>query len=55
MGYKCSYDISDAVSLFVEAINITEETTRQHGRFEDQLLSYDQYGARYNVGVTIKF
>lgn len=52
---NASYDVSEDVSLFVEAINITEETTRQHGRFEDQLLSYDQYGARYNVGVTIKF
>jgi TonB-dependent receptor len=52
---NASYEVSEAVSVFVEGINITEEVTRQHGRFKDQLLSYDQYGARYNVGVTVKF
>lgn len=52
---NASYEVSENISVFVEGINITEETTRQHGRFKDQLLSYDQYGARYNVGVTVKF
>lgn len=50
-----SYEVSDSISLFVDGINITEETTRRHGRFKDQLLSLEQYGARYNVGVSVKF
>ncbi|XPF95242.1 TonB-dependent receptor [Colwellia sp. RE-S-Sl-9] len=52
---NASYEINDNISVFVEGINITEETTRQHGRFADQLISLEQFGARYNVGITAKF
>lgn len=50
-----SYEINETVSVFIEGINITNETTRQHGRFADQLISLEQFGARYNVGVSVKF
>ena len=50
-----SYDINENVSVFVEGLNITEETTRRHGRFADQLISAEQFGARYNIGVSAKF
>ncbi len=50
-----SYQVSDSMSVFIEGLNITEETVRQHGRFSDQLLSLEQFGARYNFGVTVKF
>ncbi len=52
---NASYDINESISVFIEGINITEETTRQHGRFADQLISLEQFGARYNIGITAKF
>ncbi|QHJ13914.1 hypothetical protein FX988_04195 [Paraglaciecola mesophila] len=50
-----SYDINENVSVFIEGLNITEETTRRHGRFADQLISAEQFGARYNIGVSAQF
>ncbi|XPF94556.1 TonB-dependent receptor [Colwellia sp. RE-S-Sl-9] len=52
---NASYDINDTVSVFVEGINITEETTRRYSRFSRQLVDFEEYGARYNVGVRAKF
>lgn len=46
-----SYDINDEISVFVDGINLTDETTRTHGRFSNQLLSAEQYGPRYTVGI----
>ncbi len=50
-----SYQINDSISVFAEGLNITEETVRQHGRFSDQLLSFEEFGARYNFGLTVQF
>lgn len=50
-----SYQINEMLSVFVEGINITNEETRRHGRFENQLIDYEEYGARYNFGVRAKF
>ncbi|WP_026286887.1 TonB-dependent receptor [Gilvimarinus chinensis] len=52
---NASYDINDYVSVFVEGLNITDETIRQHGRYAEQLLSAEQYGSRYTLGVRAKF
>ncbi|WP_158969392.1 TonB-dependent receptor [Paraglaciecola sp. L3A3] len=52
---SASYDINDTVSVFIDAINITDETTRRHGRFSNQIIDFEQYGARYNVGVRASF
>ncbi|MGD8174456.1 TonB-dependent receptor [Marinimicrobium sp. ARAG 43.8] len=52
---NASYDITDSVSVFLEGLNITEETVRRHGRFSNQLVSAEQYGARYNIGIRAKF
>lgn len=50
-----SYEINDSMSVFFEGLNLTEETTRRHGRFEEQLIDAEQYGARYNIGLRAKF
>lgn len=50
-----SYDINENFTVFVEGLNLTEEELRQHGRFENQLVSAQAFGARYNIGVRGKF
>ncbi|MFC3120316.1 TonB-dependent receptor [Agaribacter flavus] len=52
---SASYDINDNVSVFIDAINLTDETTRRFARFQRQLLDAEQYGPRYNIGVNVKF
>ena len=52
---NASYEVNDSVSIFIEGLNITNETTRQHGRFADQLISLEQFGARYNIGAKFTF
>ena len=52
---SASYDITDNVTVFAEGLNITEETQRQHGRFRNQLISAQEFGARYSVGIRADF
>ena len=55
LDVSASYDINDHVSVFFEGINVTDETVRRHGRFSNQLVDYEEYGPRYNVGLRAKF
>jgi iron complex outermembrane receptor protein len=50
-----SYDITDNLTVFAEGLNLLNATTRRYGRFEEQLLDAEQYGARYAFGVRAKF
>jgi len=50
-----SYEINDTVTIFVEGINVTDESTRRHGRFSNQIIDFEEYGARYNIGVRAQF
>ncbi|MEP1445162.1 MAG: TonB-dependent receptor [Paraglaciecola sp.] len=52
---SASYDINDTVSVFIDAINVTDENTRRHGRFQNQILDDEQYGPRYNLGIRARF
>ncbi|WP_237066400.1 TonB-dependent receptor [Microbulbifer guangxiensis] len=52
---SASYDIQDNFSVFMEGINVTNETTRAHGRHENMLIAAFQNGARYNLGVRYSF
>mgnify|MGYP000409080574 CR=1 FL=1 len=52
---SASYDITENVTVFAEGVNITDEETRRHGRFENQLISQEQNGARYAFGVRANF
>ncbi|GEA11267.1 TonB-dependent receptor [Alteromonas sp. KUL49] len=52
---SASYDINDSLSVFVEGINVTDEATRRHQRFSNQIRDYEVYGPRYNVGIRGKF
>ncbi|MFU8814835.1 MAG: TonB-dependent receptor [Pseudomonadales bacterium] len=46
---------SDNLAVFVEALNITEETQRVYVRYPEQFIRGNQYGARYNVGARYSF
>ncbi len=52
---NASYEINDYFTVFVEGLNLTNETVRRHGRFAEQLIDAEQYGARYNIGFRAKF
>ncbi len=49
------YDISPQLSLSFEAINLTEEDVRWHGRSKKQLWRLEDQGARYSLGARYKF
>ncbi|MGJ8693485.1 MAG: TonB-dependent receptor [Thalassotalea sp.] len=50
-----SYDITENLTVFIEGLNIGEENIRQHGRFQNQLVSAQEYSARYNFGIRGSF
>lgn len=50
-----SWFATDNLTVFFEAINITEETTRTYVRYEEQFLSGDQFGSRFNIGARYDF
>lgn len=52
---NASYDINDNLSVFIEGLNVTDEATHRYGRWTNQIIDYEQYGPRYNLGVRAKF
>jgi TonB-dependent receptor len=55
LDLNLTYAVNDNLSVFGEAINLTEETQRIHGRNDNQLLFATQIGARYMFGARYKF
>jgi TonB-dependent receptor len=49
------YDINDHLAVSFEAINLTGEDIRWHGRSERQLIRLEDQDPRYAVGVRYKF
>lgn len=50
-----SYQINERISVFGEALNITNETISTHGRFSNQLLEVYAYGRRFTLGARYRF
>ncbi|MBA6252696.1 MULTISPECIES: TonB-dependent receptor [unclassified Colwellia] len=50
-----NYDIDENFTVFVEGLNLNNETEQSFGRYEEQFLSARQYGTRYTVGVRYSF
>ena len=50
-----SYDINETVTVFAEGVNITNEVTRRHGRYDNQFVRLEDTGARWSVGVRASF
>jgi TonB-dependent receptor len=55
LDVNIGYAISDKLSIQFEAINVTDETTRVHGRTKNQALFVTQGGPRYMIGARYKF
>jgi TonB-dependent receptor len=49
------YDINDNLAVSFEAINLTGEDVRWHGRSELQMWRLEDQGARYGLGARYKF
>ncbi|HVK51589.1 MAG TPA: TonB-dependent receptor, partial [Pseudoxanthomonas sp.] len=50
-----SYKFTENLIVSFEAINLTDETQRIHGRNKNQVLFLTQGGPRYGMGVRYKF
>jgi len=50
-----SYEYNENLTVFAEAINLTDEITRSYGRHELMVKNIQQMGPRYNIGVRYKF
>jgi outer membrane receptor protein involved in Fe transport len=49
------YDINDHLAVSFEAVNLTGEDVRWHGRSTKQMWRLEDLGARYAVGMRYKF
>jgi outer membrane receptor protein involved in Fe transport len=52
---NASFNVTDNLSFAVEAINLTDETQRVHGRNPHQALYVTQTGPRFMIGARYKF
>lgn len=50
-----SYDLTDNLTLSLEALNLTDESTRTYGRNKGMTFNYVETGARYNLGARYTF
>jgi TonB-dependent receptor len=50
-----SYEVMDGLLVFVEGLNVTNETTKTYARSDHQVNSVAQSGERYNVGFRYTF
>ena len=55
LDVNASYEVTDNFSVFLEGINITDETGRSIGRTPAYVNFATQTGSRYNVGVRYRF
>jgi outer membrane receptor protein involved in Fe transport len=53
LDMSASYDISNHLSVFFDAINLTSASTRQYGRYTEQFISASEGFARYQVGFRV--
>ena len=49
-----SYQITEQLNVFFEALNVTNDTMSTHGRYDNQLLDVFAFGRRYAAGVRFR-
>jgi TonB-dependent receptor len=49
-----SYQITEKFNVYLEALNVTNETLSTHGRYDNQLLDVFAYGRRYALGARVR-
>ena len=52
---SASYDVNDKLTVFFEAINLTNESMRSHERNSLQLVNYTETGRRFAIGARYTF
>jgi outer membrane receptor protein involved in Fe transport len=52
---SASFDVTEQISVFAEALNVTNEVQSTHGRFSNMLLDVFAYGRRFTGGVRYRF
>ncbi|MDC8831319.1 TonB-dependent receptor [Alteromonas gilva] len=55
LDMSVNYDINERVTVFFDALNLTNETEQGYGRYEEQFLFARQYGTRYALGIRYGF
>ncbi len=55
LDVSASYWFTDSFQVYVDVLNLTDETTHVYGRDKAQTLFAAQLGPRYNIGVRYKF
>jgi TonB-dependent receptor len=55
IDFSMSYEVSEALTVSFEGINITDENIRRHGRTSAMLWQLDELGARYALGARYTF
>lgn len=50
-----NYDLNDDFTIFLDGINLNNETEQGYGRYERQFLFARQYGPRYTLGLRYAF
>jgi len=50
-----SYTVNENLTVFAEAINLTDEISRKYGRHILMVKNIEQTGPRYNIGLRYKF
>ena len=54
LDFSSSYDVNDHVSVFFEALNLTDTIYKTVGRFDNQTLNVVDYGRSFTFGVRAK-
>jgi TonB-dependent receptor len=54
LDFSSTYDINNHVSVFFQAINLTDNVYHTRGRFDNQTLNVVDYGRSFTVGVRAK-
>jgi TonB-dependent receptor len=49
-----SYQLTEQLNVYFEALNVTGETMSTHGRFDNQMLDVFDYGRRFALGVRFR-
>ena len=52
---NASFLVMDGLTVFVEGLNLTDESQRIYNRYSNQLLNANQFEKRYNIGARYTF
>ena len=55
LDLNVTWFVNNQLSVFFEALNITEEVQRVYVRYPEQFLRGNEYGARFNIGARYSF